>query len=129
MEQRKLYISDLHLFHKSVTKAGKDFDNRPYQNIEEMNEDILQKWNSAVTNADHVYILGDLIWRFNENNKEAAMTLLKNLNGNLHLILGNHDRSNNAIFKKRFEEITHYKKLVDILNRNERTVILSHSVL
>lgn len=126
MEQRKLYISDLHLFHKSVTKAGKDFDNRPYQNIEEMNEDILQKWNSAVTNADHVYILGDLIWRFNENNKEAAMTLLKNLNGNLHLILGNHDRSNNAIFKKRFEEITHYKKLVDILNGNERTVILSH---
>lgn len=42
MEQRKLYISDLHLFHKNVTKAGKNFDDRPYENIEEMNEDILK---------------------------------------------------------------------------------------
>ena len=58
MNQRNLYISDLHLFHKNVTKAGKNFDSRPYENIEEMNDDILQRWNSSVTNIDHVYICG-----------------------------------------------------------------------
>ncbi len=30
------YISDLHLFHKNVTRAGKDFDDRPFDNLEEM---------------------------------------------------------------------------------------------
>ena len=30
------YISDLHLFHRNVTRAGKDFDDRPFDNIEEM---------------------------------------------------------------------------------------------
>ena len=62
MEQRKLYISDLHLFHKNVTKAGRDFDKRPYMDLEEMHSDILLKWNQAVKNADHVFILGDFVW-------------------------------------------------------------------
>lgn len=126
MEQRKLYISDLHLFHKNVTKSGKNFDNRPYENIEEMNEDILRRWNGAVTNADHVYILGDMIWNFNSENQEEAMRVLNTMNGNLHLILGNHDRINSAIFKKRFEEIVHYKKITDTAFGQEKTVILSH---
>lgn len=30
------YISDLHLFHKNVTREGKDFDDRPFDNLEEM---------------------------------------------------------------------------------------------
>lgn len=37
MNQRNLYISDLHLFHNNVTKSGKDFDNRPYQNKVQIN--------------------------------------------------------------------------------------------
>ena len=76
MNQRNLYISDLHLFHKNVTKAGKNFDSRPYENIEEMNDDILQRWNSSVTNIDHVYICGDLIWKFNNENRDEAMRIL-----------------------------------------------------
>ena len=27
------YISDMHLFHKNVTRAGKDFDDRPFENL------------------------------------------------------------------------------------------------
>lgn len=30
------YISHLHLFYKNVTRDGKDFDNRPFENLEEM---------------------------------------------------------------------------------------------
>lgn len=126
MEQRKLYISDLHLFHKNVTKSGKNFDNRPYQTIEEMNVDLLKRWNENVTNADHVYILGDLIWKFNSENQEEAMRLLRAMHGNLHLILGNHDRTNSAIFKSRFEEIIPYKRVDDVLHGQPKTVVLSH---
>ena len=45
------YISDLHLFHKNVTRAGKDFDNRPFDNLEEMHSIIKEKWNAKVTNG------------------------------------------------------------------------------
>lgn len=43
------YISDLHLFHKNVTKAGKDFDDRPFDNLEDMHSIIKEKWNNPNT--------------------------------------------------------------------------------
>lgn len=126
MEQRKLYISDLHLFHKNVTKAGRDFDKRPYMDLEEMHSDILLKWNQAVTNADHVFILGDFVWKFTADNRDEVMKMLKEMNGNLHLIIGNHDKIKDSNFKKRFEEIVHYKRVDDVLDGENRTVIMSH---
>ena len=126
MEQRKLYISDLHLFHKNVTKAGRDFDKRPYMDLEEMHSDILLKWNQAVTNADHVFILGDFVWKFTADNRDEVMKMLKEMNGNLHLIIGNHDKIKDSNFKKRFEEIVHYKRADDVLDGENRTVIMSH---
>lgn len=126
MEQRKLYISDLHLFHKNVTKAGRDFDKRPYMDLEEMHSDILLKWNQAVTNADHVFILGDFVWKFTADNRDEVMKMLKEMNGNLHLIIGNHDKIKDSNLKKRFEEIVHYKRVDDVLDGENRTVIMSH---
>lgn len=124
---KKLYISDLHLFHNNVTKAGRDFDGRPYENLEQMHDDIMQRWNKEVTNGDHVYVLGDMVWKFNAGNREEVMRILKGLNGNLHLITGNHDNMvDNPEFKKRFAEITNYKRLKDTVNGKERTLILSH---
>ena len=46
------YISDLHLFHRNVTRAGKNFDDRPFDNIEEMHSIMKEKWNTKVTNGD-----------------------------------------------------------------------------
>ena len=57
------YISDVHLFHKNVTAEGSNFDNRPFKTLEEMHETIKTNWNNIVTNADHVYIIGDLAWK------------------------------------------------------------------
>lgn len=125
-EQRKLYISDLHLFHNNVTKAGKGFDNRPYMGLPEMHDDILRRWNKSVSMADHVYVLGDMIWRFNSANQEEAMQLLKAMNGNIHLITGNHDICKSSVFKSRFEEIIPYKKIADVAHGQIRNVILSH---
>lgn len=56
----KYYISDMHFFHKNVTKEGNNFDNRPFNSLTEMHQYMKEKWNSKITNGDTVYILGDM---------------------------------------------------------------------
>ena len=49
------YISDLHIGHANCLA----FDNRPFKDVEEMNSEIIKRWNAVVSNDDHIYILGD----------------------------------------------------------------------
>ena len=60
---------------------------RGFESVEEMNEKILSSWNELIDLEDEVYILGDAI--LGDNIKGLA--LLSKLNGQLHLIRGNHD--------------------------------------
>lgn len=50
-------VSDLHLGH------SKDFiyGARGFENVEDMNETIIRKWNEVVNYEDDVYVLGDLV--------------------------------------------------------------------
>lgn len=116
------YISDLHLFHKNVTDEGVNFDSRPFATLEEMHEEIKKRWNDTVSNADHVYILGDLAWKENED----VIQLVSTLRGNKHLILGNHDRVKDCRYRQLFVEITNYKEIKDTANGKEYRVIMSH---
>lgn len=77
------YISDLHFSHANVIR----FDSRPYENVEEMNEDLTKRWNSTVKPGDFVYIIGDLCWL----KANDWFPIVSRLNGNLVLIRGNHD--------------------------------------
>ena len=47
------FIADTHLNHANIIK----YCNRPFKNTCEMNEYIIQKWNSVVKNDDIVYHL------------------------------------------------------------------------
>ena len=53
----------------------------------EMNEEYVKRWNRLVTNEDDVYVLGDLM--LGDNN--VGIHYLSQLNGNIHVVLGNHD--------------------------------------
>ena len=80
----KIYLSsDLHFFH------DKEFIYKPrgFENVSDMNETILKNWNNTVSEDDEVYLLGDLM--LGDNNK--GIELIKQLNGKIHVILGNHD--------------------------------------
>lgn len=125
-QNRKLYISDLHFGHTNVTKKGKDFDNRGFKDLDEMHEAITKKWNANVHNSDHVFCCGDFAWKVNNNNFHFYKKLISNLNGNIHLIIGNHDKWLNDQFRKLFEEVVHYKELTDTVNGVNKRVILSH---
>jgi len=108
---KKFYISDLHIGHKNVIKL----DNRPFGSVQEMNEEIVRRWNSVVKKGDLVYLCGDVIW------DNSYVDVLKSLRGQKHLVLGNHDRIN-AEIRKCFFSIKPYKKIKD----GDETVILSH---
>lgn len=111
------YTSDLHFEHKNVTKEGTDFDNRPFETLEEMNSELIKRWNAKITNADHVYVIGDLCWKCGN----AAIDIVRRLNGNIHLITGNHDRFNGE-YKKLFTEIVPYKEI----NDGDKRLVLCH---
>lgn len=77
------FTSDLHLYHDRAFV----YEPRGFNNIYDMNDAIVKNWNSIVTEEDEVYILGDLMLNDNDN----AIKLVKQLNGKIHIILGNHD--------------------------------------
>lgn len=119
--QKVFFIGDPHFGHENVIK----FDNRPFKSVEEMDEELIKRWNNKVKPGDLVYILGDFIWKARNDD---APTLLKQLNGQKILIKGNHDRFiNNAKAKKLLAGIKDYDSIrVTLSDGSVRTVFLSH---
>ena len=110
------FISDLHLGHENVIS----FDNRPFENIEENDATIIDNWNDVVNIDDDIYVLGDL--GFIQPSK--MIKILECLNGNKHLIIGNHDKRylKNRELRGLFVETTHYKEI----ERDGVGIVLSH---
>ena len=98
LNQNVFFISDLHLGHENILQ----YDNRPYKDLDEMHNDIVEKWNSVVKTDSTVFYLGDFCMKFSEQ----IVELLKSLNGTIHFIMGNHDRFNQIKGFNRFEIIT-----------------------
>jgi len=80
----KYYISDTHFHHRNIL----DFEERPFNSVDEMNESLIKKWNNKIKAGDCVYILGDLIFA---RTQEDFLSIVPRLNGQLFLIKGNHD--------------------------------------
>ena len=99
------FISDLHFGHKNCLA----FDNRPFNNIEEHDEYLIKVWNETVGVDDDVYILGDISWY----GSSKTILIFERLNGNKHLIKGNHDAAilKNQELRNLFVEICDYKEL------------------
>lgn len=119
---RKIFFtSDLHFGHTNVIK----FDNRPFSSVEEMDDELVKRWNNKVSPGDTVYVLGDLIWPSRNN---EAVDILQSLNGQIILIKGNHDRFlHNAKAKKCLAGIKDYDDIVIELNDGvKQRCILSH---
>lgn len=84
-DDREYYItSDLHFFHKGV--LGFCPDTRPWKDVDEMNEALIDHWNSKVKPNDVIFSLGD----FSFKAKEATQNIISQLNGNIVWVRGNH---------------------------------------
>ncbi|PAD70603.1 hypothetical protein CHH83_02030 [Bacillus sp. 7586-K] len=112
------FTSDTHYWHKNIL----NFENRPYESVEGMTFDMIQKWNEQVNNEDTVYHLGDLCL----GNLEQTVDVLKQLKGKIILIKGNHD------FSKHYKKINQmgllheYHEVGITLNYNKQKMWLTH---
>ena len=90
------FTSDTHFGHARIIELSK----RPFSNIEEMNETIIQNWNAVVGPGDVVYHLGDAFMGPRE-----TVFLRKRLNGKIILIKGNHDKKDALLLSAVIDEI------------------------
>ena len=74
------FTADLHFSHSNIIK----YCNRPYRDIEHMDQSLIDNWNSVVKSQDIVFILGDFSFR-------NPHTFTAKLNGALVFLCGNHD--------------------------------------
>ena len=79
------FTSDLHLGHANIIK----YCNRPFANVQEMDEALIENWNARIKPADLVYVLGDFAL---VPPQEVAPRYVSRLHGTKQLIYGNHDR-------------------------------------
>ncbi len=83
------FTADEHYFHGKAI----NYCNRPWKDVNTMNNGLIKLHNSVVKKDDMVYHLGDIAMI----KKDKIMKLepiLERLNGTHHLILGNHDEGN-----------------------------------
>ena len=84
-------ISDTHFHHANIlnfvdSKTGLKV--RPeFTSVDEMDEVMIERWNSVVNKGDKVYHLGDVFI----GDKDKFKRLWPKLNGTKNLIVGNHD--------------------------------------
>lgn len=81
----KFFTSDHHFWHKAI--IGMQPNRRHFNSIEEMNNFLITQWNNKVNPQDEVFHLGDLCFA----NYEFAAEIVRQLNGRIRFIKGNHD--------------------------------------
>lgn len=97
------FTSDTHFSHRRVIDYGK----RPYANVEQMNEALIENWNSCVKKNEHIYVLGD----FSFAGKDYTRHVLSRLNGFKILCKGNHDRDNEVMLDLGFNKVLENEKI------------------
>ncbi len=110
------FTSDTHFGHDGILK----FCKRPFLTVEEMDAELIRRWNETVPEDGIVFHLGDFCY----GGTAAWNHYAKQLNGHKYLILGNHDiknARNNSV--QRFEMVAQQMCiLVD-----GQSIILNHN--
>jgi calcineurin-like phosphoesterase family protein len=120
MEENPWFTSDHHWGHANIIR----FCNRPFANVEDMNEALIENWNRVVGKNDVVYHLGDLFWM----PTAEAKAVREQLNGRIRLIKGNHDKTADNM-KEAFDWIKDYYELKvedEDAPEGKRRIVLCH---
>lgn len=107
------FTSDNHFGHANIIK----FCNRPFKNAGEMDQVMIDNWNSRVMPDDIIYNLGDFCMG-------DPYPYLKRLNGEIRFIKGGHDKH----FRKDYKNVTQIKEL-ETVNLNGNIIVLCHYAL
>jgi calcineurin-like phosphoesterase family protein len=117
------FTSDHHFGHNNVIKHAK----RPFADADEMDEEMIRRWNSVVRKGDTVYHVGDV----GMCNPIKLRASLDRLNGDIHLVTGNHD-PNNALKPACFDRFTSVQSYLEVFvgdkeaHKGRRLICLFH---
>ena len=98
-------VSDTHFGHLGVCKFTRNdgvTKLRPWDNPEDMDEEMVKRWNETVRPNDKVYHLGDVVIN------RKALGIMRRLNGDKVLIRGNHDIFRDEEYREHFRELRAY---------------------
>ncbi|MBS1954472.1 MAG: metallophosphoesterase family protein [Cyanobacteria bacterium SZAS-4] len=95
------FTSDHHFGHAKIIV----YCDRPYDSVEEMNEELVDSWNEVVKSDDTVYYLGDFSLKTSAMEQYAPR-----LNGRKILIAGNHDGCHPSNHNGKLGQLSLYKK-------------------
>lgn len=110
------FTSDTHFGHANIIR----FCNRPFASVEEMDEELIRRWNETVPPDGIVFHLGD----FCHGGSSAWNNILYRLNGKIFLILGNHDFKNvRQGYMSRFEYVTQQM----VIHVGGQPIMLNHN--
>ncbi|HTF69015.1 MAG TPA: metallophosphoesterase family protein [Edaphobacter sp.] len=91
--RKQFFTSDTHFGHENIIK----FCNRPFANVAEMNEAMIERWNAVVGEKDVVYHLGDFACRIKP---DEVAEIASRLNGYIYFLTGNHDDETHRAFNR-----------------------------
>lgn len=98
------FVSDTHFGHRNIIQYC-----RPqYASLEEMEDDIITRWNNAVKPQDLVYHLGDFAWKASD-----AIRVRPLLHGSIRLVVGNHDDIKAYVDAGLFQRIDMWRQFRD----------------
>ena len=86
---KTFFIADTHFGEDNIRR----YENRPFENVCEMDKALIENWNSVVSSKDEVYVLGDF------GADKCEKEFLSKLNGTKYLIKGNHDVYSNEYYR------------------------------
>jgi calcineurin-like phosphoesterase family protein len=97
------FTADNHFCHSNIIGSCE----RPFRDVNEMNEAMIENWNSYVTDHDEIYILGDFMYK---GTGKDANNILSRLKGKKYLVRGNHEKYLDDInfHQKHFEWVKDY---------------------
>lgn len=112
------FISDTHFNHEAILTFKDDDGNliRNFDNVMEMNETMIERWNEVVKDGDKVYHLGDVFL----GDKVLFRENWSRLKGRKRLVVGNHDDIKFLAKGGFFQKIVMWRKMT------EYGVLLTH---
>ena len=107
------FTADYHLSHRNIMK----YSNRPFNDVNEMDETIFSNLESKVKKRDILYFLGDLTF----NIRKAHEFFERFENVEIHFIVGNHDNKKTIkIARERCTSVSHLKE-ISLTEKGPRT--------
>lgn len=108
------FTADHHFGHANIIRHCA----RPFASVDDMNEEMIRRWNSLVAASDFVYHLGDFSFR-----GASPEVYRHRLNGKIVFVIGNHDPERHKLEQLGIFESIHSLLQIKV---NGETIVLCH---